>query len=155
MAFCKHEASKRKSESEVGFRAFNEEWEEQFLFTMRKSSKPICLICNLTVPVPKKYNTERHFKQNHDTHLTHHTLMALRSEYILKNCQRNLFVKKCEEMKDMLRASYEISFYLLARRKMSQTVRLLKKASLFLSNTLVMQTQGKWWTIFLFLEIQS
>jgi hypothetical protein len=24
-----------------------------------------------------------------------------------------------------------------------------------LSNTLVMQTQGKWWTIFLFLEIQS
>jgi hypothetical protein len=67
MAYSKHEASERKSESEVRFRAFNEEWEEQFLFTMGKSSKPICLICNLAVAVPKKYNTERHFKQNHDT----------------------------------------------------------------------------------------
>jgi hypothetical protein len=55
MAFSKHEVSKRKSESEVGFRAFNEEWEEQFPFTMGKSLKPICLICNLTVAVHKKY----------------------------------------------------------------------------------------------------
>jgi hypothetical protein len=46
MAFSKHEASKEKSKSEVGFRAISEEWEEQFPFTMGKLSKPICLICN-------------------------------------------------------------------------------------------------------------
>jgi hypothetical protein len=49
MAFSMHEASKRKSESEEGFRAFIKEWEERFLFTKQKSSKTICLICNLTV----------------------------------------------------------------------------------------------------------
>jgi hypothetical protein len=41
MASSKHEAAKRKSKSEVGFRAFNEEWEGQFIFTMGKLLKPI------------------------------------------------------------------------------------------------------------------
>jgi hypothetical protein len=66
MALVSMKCQKGKAK-EVGFRAFNEEWEEQFLFTVGKLSKPICLIGSLTVAVPKKYNIDRHFKRNHDT----------------------------------------------------------------------------------------
>jgi hypothetical protein len=96
MVFSKHEASKRKSESEVGFRAFNEEWEEQFIFTMGKSSKPICLICNLTVAVPQIYNIERHLKQNHDTFNTSYPrASALRTKYISKKREALIASKTC------------------------------------------------------------
>jgi hypothetical protein len=107
--------------------------------------------------VPKKYNTERHFKQNHDTFNTVPLWLCFKNWVYFEEKERNYFpakllCKKCEEMKNMLRASYEILFLLLPRRKLFQMVRSLKKASLYLMNTLVTRTQRKWLT--LFLEIQ-
>jgi hypothetical protein len=57
--------SKKKRDNDFFLRGFQYHWEEQFLFTKKKSSKPICLVCLEVLAVVKKYNVERHFQQVH------------------------------------------------------------------------------------------
>uniref|UniRef100_H3B749 SPIN-DOC-like zinc-finger domain-containing protein n=1 Tax=Latimeria chalumnae TaxID=7897 RepID=H3B749_LATCH len=45
------------------------EWKEQYFFIQEKGDKPkpVCLICGATAAIPKEFNLERHYKQNHGT----------------------------------------------------------------------------------------
>ncbi|KAJ4928903.1 hypothetical protein JOQ06_004525 [Pogonophryne albipinna] len=60
-----------KRKVEVENRSFNEEWTDKYAFIMPSFSKakPVCLICNEMVAVPKEYNLRRH-------HLTKHTTFS-------------------------------------------------------------------------------
>lgn len=60
------EGKKRKKDSE--YRSFNEEWKWKYCFTMY-NGKPMCLLCNENVSVPKEYNISRHFNTNKNTGL--------------------------------------------------------------------------------------
>lgn len=96
MALSKPSTSKSNNER---YRTFNVEWEMQYFFTESKAKKPICLICSSTVAVVKKYNLERHFKQNHmKINEDYPEGSTLRAEFIRKRKtellgKQNLFVK--------------------------------------------------------------
>ena len=53
---------KRKVDSEC--RKFQTRWENEYFFAEVKG-KCVCLICNETVAVIKKYNVQRHFETKH------------------------------------------------------------------------------------------
>ncbi|XP_025405249.1 general transcription factor II-I repeat domain-containing protein 2-like [Sipha flava] len=53
---------KRKYEEEN--RAFNTDWEEEFLFVER-NDKPMCLLCQVTLSQFKASNLKRHHDSNH------------------------------------------------------------------------------------------
>lgn len=55
-------SKKRKYEEEN--RAFNTDWEEEFLFVER-NGKPMCLLCQVTLSQFKASNLKRHHDSNH------------------------------------------------------------------------------------------
>ncbi|CAI6377025.1 unnamed protein product [Macrosiphum euphorbiae] len=119
MALSKPITSKLKERS----RTFHEEWEMQYCFTESKALKPICLICSTTIAVAKKYNLERHFKQNH----------SKEKKEIFG--QQNLFVKKFDELESMVKTSYEISLLLAKNKKPFSDGEIIKEAlSIFSKN---------------------
>ena len=96
--------------------------EEQYLFTFGKLSKPVCLLCNTTVEVCKKFNLERHFNKLHRYFNENYPPgSAIRTGFIK---QKNIFVGKTvifvKKVMNWNRCSspYELSL-LLARNKKS------------------------------------
>ncbi|XP_025424556.1 general transcription factor II-I repeat domain-containing protein 2B-like [Sipha flava] len=136
MALSKPIASKLKERS----RTFHEEWEMQYCFTESKALKPICLICSTTIAVAKKYNLERHFKQNHSSiNKNYPEGSSLRAEFIKKKKkeifgQQNLFVKKFDELESMVKTSYEISLLLAKNKKPFSDGEIIKEALSIFSN---------------------
>ncbi|CAH1115402.1 unnamed protein product [Psylliodes chrysocephalus] len=115
--------SKRKYEEDISVRDFNVALEEQFLFTNQNSSKPVCLICDAFVAVPKKFNLERHFTQMHGPFNSKYPAGSkLRTDFISKKKrslagQQSFVYKRSDEMESMVRASYEISLLLAKKKK--------------------------------------
>ncbi|XP_025410356.1 general transcription factor II-I repeat domain-containing protein 2B-like [Sipha flava] len=136
MALSKPITSKLKERS----RTFHEEWEMQYCFTESKALKPICLICSTTIAVAKKYNLERHFKQNHSSiNKNYPEGSSLRAEFIKKKKkeifgQQNLFVKKFDELESMVKTSYEISLLLAKNKKPFSDGEIIKEALSIFSN---------------------
>ncbi|XP_025407137.1 general transcription factor II-I repeat domain-containing protein 2B-like [Sipha flava] len=136
MALSKPITSKLKERS----RTFHEEWEMQYCFTESKALKPICLICSITIAVAKKYNLERHFKQNHSSiNKNYPEGSSLRAEFIKKKKkeifgQQNLFVKKFDELESMVKTSYEISLLLAKNKKPFSDGEIIKEALSIFSN---------------------
>ncbi|XP_025424562.1 general transcription factor II-I repeat domain-containing protein 2-like isoform X2 [Sipha flava] len=96
MALSKPITSKLKERS----RTFHEEWEMQYCFTESKALKPICLICSTTIAVAKKYNLERHFKQNHSSiNKNYPEGSSLRAEFIKKK-KKEIFAKNKKPFSD-------------------------------------------------------
>jgi hypothetical protein len=50
---------------------FNEKWENEYFF-INANNKCVCLICNTSVAVNKKCNTERHFMTMHKDYIGLH-----------------------------------------------------------------------------------
>uniref|UniRef100_A0A8D9B4P7 General transcription factor II-I repeat domain-containing protein 2 n=1 Tax=Cacopsylla melanoneura TaxID=428564 RepID=A0A8D9B4P7_9HEMI len=119
MALSKPSTSKSNKDRP---RTFQEDWEMKYLFAETKTLKPICLICSTTVAIVKKYNLERHFKQNHSKfNQDYPEGSVLRTDFVNRKkrelcCQQNLFKKQSKEVESMVKASYKISL-LLARKK--------------------------------------
>jgi hypothetical protein len=65
---------------------FNEKWKINYFFIMA-NEKCCCLICNISVAMPKKGNLERYFNIIHDNY---------ESDYLLNPSERN---KKFQELK--------------------------------------------------------
>jgi len=113
----------------VVFENLIQNWEEEYFFILGKSDppKPLCLICNATIAVPKKFNLERHFVQNHKNMNDKYSLGSkLRSEFIEKkksslNSTQTFFKTLSEETKDRASTSYEINL-LIAKKKKSYSV---------------------------------
>jgi len=100
MAQSKLMTSKKKRDNDLFLRGFQDQWEEQFLFTQTNSSKPICLVCLEVLAVVKKYNVERHFQQVHkELNKKYPVGSSLRTEYISKqkaalSSQKNFLLRK-------------------------------------------------------------
>lgn len=138
MALSKPSTSKSNNER---YRTFNVEWEMQYFFTESKAKKPICLICSSTVAVVKKYNLERHFKQNHmKINEDYPEGSTLRAEFIRKRKtellgKQNLFVKTSNDLESMVKTSYEISLLLARKKKPFSDGEIVKEAlSIFAQN---------------------
>jgi len=113
----------------------------QYCFTEIKALKPVCLICSTTIAVAKKYNLERHFKQNHSSiNKNYPEGSSLRAEFIKKKKkeifgQQNLFVKKFDELESMVKTSYDISLLLAKNKKPFSDGEIIKVAlSIFSKN---------------------
>ncbi|KAM8939336.1 general transcription factor II-I repeat domain-containing protein 2-like [Pelodytes ibericus] len=64
-ASSSNEPPKKKTRAlEVENRKIKEEWEIEF-FVTEKDSKPLCLLCNKTLGIGKKYNVKRHYDTTH------------------------------------------------------------------------------------------
>ncbi|CAG4957204.1 unnamed protein product [Parnassius apollo] len=130
MALSKPSTSKIKDNSHT----FNEEWEPKYFFTKSKARKPVCLICSATVAVAKKYNLERHFKQNHAKFEKEYPVgSALRTDFIKKKkkelfSQQNIFVKQHDELEAMVKTSYEISLLLAKKKKPFSNAYIIKQS---------------------------
>jgi len=89
-----------------------------------KARKPTCLLCFTTVAIAKKYNLERHYKQNHNNFEKEYPVgSAIKEDFFKKKKrelfgQQNIFVKRHDELESMVKTSYEISL-LLAKKKKS------------------------------------
>jgi hypothetical protein len=142
MAQSKLMTSKKKRDNDLFLRGFQDQWEEQFLFTQTNSSKPICLVCLEVLAVVKKYNVEQHFQQVHkELNKKYPIGSSLRTEYISKqkaalSSQKNFFVKKKEEMTNMMTASYRISLLLAQKKRNFSDGEIVKEClSIFAKNT--------------------
>lgn len=100
---------------------FNTEWEEQFCF-VEYNGKCICLLCNASVAVPKKSNTERHFQTMHSSFNSSFPLNTdIRKKRIaeLKTVltkQQNVFTRPVQLSKNATIASLKVS-HLFAKKK--------------------------------------
>lgn len=134
MALSKPSTSSSKIKDSL--RTFHEQWETKYLFTESKARKPVCLICSATVAVAKKYNLERHFKQNHSKFEKEYpTGSAIRTEFIKKKknqlfSQQNIFVKRHEDLESMVKTSYEISLLLAKKKKPFSDGEIIKQSLL-------------------------
>jgi len=100
---------------------FHNEWQDLYCFTMYKD-KCLCLICRVTIALPKKGNLERHFSSLHNNYENDYPLNTeLRKQKIkeLQNqltAQQLLFQKPMHQSKMATEASYVIT-YVLAKHK--------------------------------------
>ena len=46
-------------------RKFHKKWTSEYFFIENADGRPLCLICNQTVNVNKKYNVKRHYYSKH------------------------------------------------------------------------------------------
>ena len=72
---------------QIPCRNFNDDWKEQYMFTIGISGKPVSqylyLICGASVSVKIKYNIQRHHETKHrGLSLKYPTGSLLRQEYI-------------------------------------------------------------------------
>ena len=101
---------------------FNDSWEEEFFFTFFKD-KCLCLICGMTVAVPKRHNVERHFKTCHrNFDVNYPPKSALRTEkaHGLKaslDKQRTLFTKVKKKSQNATEASSRAAHFLIKNKK--------------------------------------
>jgi hypothetical protein len=86
-------AGKRRYEDDIAFSKFNIEWDHQFLFVKGIDSKPVCLICNACITVPKKFNLERHFNQMHPDFSTKYLPHKFRVESRFHKHKENISVE--------------------------------------------------------------
>ena len=54
--------SAKKSEKKGEFR---EDWKALYMFKCDDGVQPVCLVCDATVAVCKKYNLKRHYTKNY------------------------------------------------------------------------------------------
>ena len=61
--------STQKRQVDTENRRFNPAWTDKYLFILppNPNAKPMCLICNECVAVPKDYNVRRHHMEKHPT----------------------------------------------------------------------------------------
>lgn len=122
------------SKSTMFTRTFHDEWENKYCFIESKAEKPICLLCFTTVAVAKKYNLERHYRQNHSKFDKDYPVgSSIRDDYLLKKKrellnQQNIFVKRHNELESMVKASYEISLLLAKKKKPFSDGEIVKEA---------------------------
>lgn len=123
-----------KSKSTESYRIFHDEWEKNYCFTESKAHKPICLLCFTTVAIAKKYNLERHYKQNHNNFEREYPVgSAIREDFLKKRKrelfnQQNIFVKRHDEHESMIKTSYEISLLLAKKKKPFSDGEIVKEA---------------------------
>lgn len=100
---------------------FNDEWEEEFLFTMVKD-KCICLVCRASVALPKRGNLERHHKS---LHKIYESDFPLKSEIRRRKVQdlkgslkaeQAMFTRPSKQSEAATVASFKIS-HILAKHK--------------------------------------
>jgi hypothetical protein len=115
-------AGKSRYEDDIALGKFNIEREHQFLFVKGIDSKPVCLICNACITVPKKFNLERHFNQMHPDFNTKYPINSeLRADFIsikktfLSN-QQTFFKDASTQQESMAKVSYEISLLLVSTK---------------------------------------
>lgn len=113
--------------------SFNSEWEDQYCFIEYKG-KPVCLLCNGSVSVPKKSNVERHFLTNHkqfnsefpvSSELRKHKVKNLKSKLTLQQC---VFKKPVQQSSNVTIASYKICHVLAKRKKPFSDGEVVKEA---------------------------
>lgn len=121
-----------------GNRAFNEKWEEAYLF-MLNNEKPLCLVCQQTVAVMKEYNIRRHYETLHS---------AQYAQYVGKS-RSNIFTdlkSKHEKQKQVLHsfgkpqtasitASYEVAMMLMKNGKPFRDGELIKQCAVKMAQT--------------------
>lgn len=122
------------SKSTENYRVFHDEWENKYCFTESKARKPTCLLCFATVAIAKKYNLERHYKQNHNNFEKDYPVgSAIRDDFLKKKKrelfnQQNIFVKRHDELESMVKTSYEISLLLAKKKKSFSDGEIVKEA---------------------------
>jgi hypothetical protein len=113
--------------------SFNSEWEEQYCF-IEYRGKPVCLLCNGSVSVPKKSNVERHFLTNHKnlnnefpvkSELRKQKVKDLKSKLTLQQC---VFTKPIQQSSNVTIASYKICHVLAKRKKPFSDGEIVKEA---------------------------
>jgi hypothetical protein len=122
------------SKSTEAYRVFHDEWENKYCFIESKTRKPTCLLCFTTVAIAKKYNLERHYKQNHNNFEKEYPVgSAIREDFLKKKKrelfnQQNIFVKRHDELESMVKTSYEISLLLAKKKKSFSDGEIVKEA---------------------------
>ncbi len=53
--------SKRRAETDTKHQ-FNEQWEDEFLFILGPSGKPLCLVCESILSDKRRHDLNRHYK---------------------------------------------------------------------------------------------
>lgn len=100
---------------------FNNDWEEDFFFTMVKD-KCVCLVCRSSVALPKRGNLERHFKtlhKNYETDFPQKSELRRRKLQDLKSslkAEQSMFKRPAKQSVAATIASFKIS-YILAKHK--------------------------------------
>ena len=114
---------------------FNSEWEDQYCFIENKG-KPVCLLCNASVSVPKRSNVERHFLTNHknfnsefpvNSELRKHKVKDLKSKLAL---QQGVFTRPVQQTRNVTIASYKVCYVLAKRKKAFSDGEVIKEAML-------------------------
>lgn len=127
---------------------FNEEWEEQFFFTM-VNSKCVCYICRASVALPKKSNVERHFRSAHGNFDKDFPLKsALRKEKLKEyksqlTGQQSYFIKPVTLCKAATIASFRVSRVLAQHKKPLADGEMIKEAFLEASESLFQSFKNK------------
>lgn len=101
---------KRKIDSEC--RTFKEQWGYQY-FVIESSNKEMCIICNETISVLKKYNIKRHYETKHSQNYSKFTgSLRLEKYEPLKRglkSQQLLFKEVNAEQEAATRASFRVA----------------------------------------------
>ena len=114
---------------------FHNEWEELYFFTMSKG-KCLCLICRVTVALPKKGNLQRHFltlHKNYENDYPVNTEFRKQKLKELKNqlTTQQLFLKKpIHQSKMATEASYAIAYVMAKHKKPYRDGEIFKEAFL-------------------------
>ncbi|PNF14494.1 hypothetical protein B7P43_G16172 [Cryptotermes secundus] len=113
--------------------SFNSGWEEQYCF-IEYRGKPVCLLCNGSVSIPKKSNVERHFLTNYrnfnnefpvKSELRKQNLKDLKSKLTLQQC---VFTKPIQQSSNVTIASYKICHVLAKSEKPFSNGEIVKEA---------------------------
>ncbi|KAL1492435.1 hypothetical protein ABEB36_010687 [Hypothenemus hampei] len=101
---------------------YHDEWEEEFFFAM-KNNKCICIICLLSVALPKRANVERHFRTVHKQYENNYPLgteirkAKVKQLMMQLSMQQSYFMRSNTKSKSATMASFKVAEILTKHKK--------------------------------------
>ncbi|KAK7939582.1 hypothetical protein WMY93_002908 [Mugilogobius chulae] len=127
---------------------FHVEWEEDFFFT-QSFSKCICLICKVSIAIPKKGNVERHFRTVHKKYDSDYPPKSeIRKKKISElktqlSGQQSRLLRPNSRAKASTEASFRVSHLLIKHKKSFQDGEIIKEAFLEAADVLFRDSKQK------------
>lgn len=127
---------------------YQTEWEEDFLFTT-PFSKCVCLICQLTIALPKKGNGERHFRTVHKNFdIEFPPKSDLRSRQVKEvksqlSGQQSFFLQLASKARAATEASLRVSHFIVKNKKSFQDGETVKEAFVGAADSLFRDFKNK------------
>ena len=117
-------------------RTFKSAWTEKYFFVERYS-KPVCLICQTSIAVMKKFNVKHHYETCHSKYKEY---VGENRKLKIKNLksgleqQTNFFKKKQEKSKSVTKAALVVSSLIAKRMKPFTDAKFIKECTLPIVN---------------------